>query len=211
MAKLVGSTAVGGTEYLFSLARADAALATITSDDQLHVIDAASLKTLKSTKSCHTGVSCLKSGVHSSFVTGGRDGLIRCWDSRAKKVAEVVEPQSRGISSIACHGSYIAAGTESTKEGLGDVSVLLFDTRNSSVPLRQYNESHTDSITQLQFHPVQPQILLSGSTDQLSYSLLQPNMDNSVVVLIFLMRPAFSHHLTTISPSSALLLCHTCL
>ncbi|KAF7197623.1 putative WD repeat-containing protein [Pseudocercospora fuligena] len=167
MAKLVGSTAVGGTEYLFSLARADSALATITSDDQLHVIDAASLKTLKSTKSCHTGVSCLKSGVHSSFVTGGRDGLIRCWDSRAKKVAEVVEPQSRGISSIACHDRYIAAGTESTKEGLGDVSVLLFDTRNSSVPLRQYNESHTDSITQLQFHPVQPQILLSGSTDGL--------------------------------------------
>ncbi|EME82985.1 uncharacterized protein MYCFIDRAFT_35989 [Pseudocercospora fijiensis CIRAD86] len=167
MAKLVGSTAVSATEYLFSLARADAALATITSDDQLHVIDAASLKTLKSTNTCHTGVSCLKSGLHSSLVTGGRDGLVRCWDSRAKQVAQLIEPQSRGISSLACHDRYIAAGTESTKEGLGDVSVLLFDTRNSSVPLRQYNESHTDSLTQLQFHPLQPQILLSGSTDGL--------------------------------------------
>ncbi|KXT05187.1 hypothetical protein AC578_8414 [Pseudocercospora eumusae] len=169
MAQLVGSTAVGGTEYLFSLARANAALATITSDDQLHVIDAASLSTLHSTNTCHTGVSCLMSGLelHCSFVTGGRDGLIRCWDSTAKKVAELHEPQSRGFSSIACHDRYIAAGTESTKEGLGDVSVLLFDTRNSTVPLRQYNESHTDTITRLQFHPLQPHILLSGSTDGL--------------------------------------------
>ena len=66
-----------------------------------------------------------------------------------------------------CFQDYIAAGTESTKEGLGEVSVLLYDTRNPAVPLRQYNESHTDTITQLEFHPDQPNLLLSGSTDGL--------------------------------------------
>lgn len=31
-----------------------------------------------------------------------------------------------GISALACRDTFIAAGTESTKEGLGDVSVLLW-------------------------------------------------------------------------------------
>ena len=34
-----------------------------------------------------------------------------------------------GISALACHDVLIAAGTESTKEGLGDVSVLLWYVR----------------------------------------------------------------------------------
>ena len=41
------------------------------------------------------------------------------------------------------------------------------DTRNASKPLRSYVESHTDTITQLAFHPSQPQKLLSGATDGL--------------------------------------------
>ena len=41
------------------------------------------------------------------------------------------------------------------------------DTRNVSIPLRKYTESHTDTVTQLAFHPSKPQTLLSGSTDGL--------------------------------------------
>jgi WD40 repeat protein len=41
------------------------------------------------------------------------------------------------------------------------------DTRKFGQPIVEYIESHSDDITELQFHPTQPQILLSGSTDGL--------------------------------------------
>lgn len=169
MAKCIASFQPSAADtYLYSLARtADTALATIGSDDTLSLLDASNLRLLQSAKRCHSGVACLAAGGSSHLVTGGRDGLVRCWDTRAEKVAEFAEPKGNGISSIACVDHYIAAGTESLKEGLGDVSVLVYDTRNPATPLRQYNESHTDTITQLTFHPSQPHLLLSGSTDGL--------------------------------------------
>lgn len=39
--------------------------------------------------------------------------------------------------------------------------------RNASKPFRQYTESHNDTITQLAFHPLNPQTLLSAATDGL--------------------------------------------
>lgn len=170
MARRIASSNLGSgpNTYLYAMAHcADATLATISSDDRLYRLDANTLKTIHTAS--HSGVACLHSGGRPHLVTGGRDGLIRCWDNRAKQVAQFAEPRSNGISSLACVDNYIAAGTESTKEGLGEVSVLVYDTRNPSAPLRQYNESHTDTITQLQFHPHpnHQNLLLSGSTDGL--------------------------------------------
>lgn len=39
--------------------------------------------------------------------------------------------------------------------------------RNAAKPLRQYTESHNDTVTQLAFHPSRPQTLLSAATDGL--------------------------------------------
>jgi SEL1 protein len=41
------------------------------------------------------------------------------------------------------------------------------DTRQLDQPVVKYIESHSDDVTELQFHPTQPQIILSGSTDGL--------------------------------------------
>lgn len=166
--KCVGSLATSADNYLFALAKDTGThLATIGSDDALRYVDATSLQAMNTVANAHSGLSCLQAATHASFVTGGRDGLVRCWDARAQRGIEMLDPKANGISSLACREQYIAVGTESLKEGLGDVSVLLFDTRNPRQPIRQYNESHTDTVTQLQFHPAQPHVLLSGSTDGL--------------------------------------------
>lgn len=168
MAKTVAASTLGSAPdtYLYSLAYNGNCFATIGSDDTLRLFDP-SLKVLQTAQPRSSGLSCLKALSNTGFATAGRDGLIRIWDSRAKQSAELSEPQGRPISALACYEHIIALGTESTKEGLGDVSVLLFDTRKPTVPLRNYAESHTDSITQLAFHPSQPNVLLSGSTDGL--------------------------------------------
>ncbi|CAK3771354.1 WD repeat-containing [Lecanosticta acicola] len=179
--------------YLYALAScADGTLATVGSDDALRTFDASSLKP-KHTTRCHSGVACLTSGPPSHVVTGGRDGIVRCWDTRAEKVSEMSDPRANGIASVACHDRYIAAGTESLKEGLGDVSVLIFDTRNPSAPIRQYNESHTDTVTQLAFHPHQPHLLLSGSTDGL-VSVFDVNMEDEEDALQQVLNPRSAVH-----------------
>lgn len=193
--KCLGSLATSTDNYLFALARGTGTqLATIGSDDALRILDATTLKVTKTLEACHSGVACLKTGGSArTFVTGGRDGLVRCWDGRAKQVAEMADPKANGIASLACHDHFIAVGTESLKEGLGDVSVLLFDARNTTAPVRQYNESHTDTVTQLQFHPAQPQVLLSGSTDGL-VSIFDVNHEDEDDALQQVLNPRSAVH-----------------
>lgn len=152
--------------YLYSLARSGNVFSTIGSDDSLRLFTP-DLRLTQKFQPAHAGITCL-ANYGPGFVTGGRDGLVKCWDVRAKQAGvEIAEPKGHGIASVACHEHFIAAGTDSAKEGLGDVSVLIYDTRNASTPLRNYAESHTDTITQLAFNPDLPNVLLSGSTDGL--------------------------------------------
>lgn len=152
--------------YLYSLARSGNDFATIGSDDSLRLFGL-DLNATGKVQCAHDGIACLAT-LGKGFATGGRDGLVKCWDVRAKDSrVRIAEPKGRGFASIACHDHFIAAGTESAKEGLGDVNVLIYDTRNSSTPLRNYTESHTDTITQLAFNSHHPNVLLSGSTDGL--------------------------------------------
>ncbi|KAI7208885.1 WD40 repeat-like protein [Hortaea werneckii] len=170
MAKPVSSSTLGcePDTYFYSLARiGNNSLATIGSDDSLRIFDPSTLRSIASAQPRGSGLSCLQPFDDRTLATAGRDGTIRLWDSRAKQASQLAEPQGRSFSALACHANILAAGTESNKEGLGDVSVLLYDARNPSIPLRDYAESHTDSITQLAFHPSAPHVVLSGSTDGL--------------------------------------------
>ncbi|KAI6821428.1 WD40 repeat-like protein [Hortaea werneckii] len=170
MAKPVSSSTLGcePDTYFYSLARiSNNSLATIGSDDSLRIFDPSTLRSIASAQPRGSGLSCLQPFDDRTLATAGHDGTIRLWDSRAKQASQLAEPQGRPFSALACHANILAAGTESNKEGLGDVSVLLYDARNPSIPLRDYAESHTDSITQLAFHPSHPHVVLSGSTDGL--------------------------------------------
>lgn len=88
--------------------------------------------------------------------------------------------------SLACSlsGHSIAAGTEFSNH---QASILIWDARAGSAPRIQYNEVHSDDVTevrrllipllrehtivllslQLNYHPSSPNVLLSGSTDGL--------------------------------------------
>jgi WD40 repeat protein len=157
--------------YLYTLARTGSDYATIGSDDSLRIFSVPSLNLTRTYASAHKGISCLITAPDgTNLFTAGRDGVIRLWDPRnpsPKPILEIREPKGAGFSALACAGNFLAAGTESTKEGLGDVSVLVYDVRSPGAPVRSFVESHTDSITQLQWHPTQRNLLLSGSTDGL--------------------------------------------
>ena len=171
MAKCIASSTLNSNPdtYFYTLAQTGPTLATIASDDCLHLFNT-SLTSTQRTPSAHNGITCLTSCPHTQrFATAGRDALIKTWDLRAPLVAsaQISEPKGRGFSALAGRDHFLAAGTESTKEGLGDVSVLLYDLRNPSQPVRRYDEAHSDTLITLAFHPEQANVLLSGSTDGL--------------------------------------------
>ncbi|CAD0032114.1 unnamed protein product [Aureobasidium pullulans] len=142
--------------YIYSLARTTSLCAAISSDDSLRYFDPTNLSLVHTVSKAHQGITCLKATSDGKgLVTAGRDGTVRCWDERGKSAGlQMTDPRGAGISALACRDTLIAAGTESTKEGLGD-------------PLQAYVESHNDTVTQVAFHPTQQQTLLSGATDGL--------------------------------------------
>ncbi|RDL42386.1 HCP-like protein [Venustampulla echinocandica] len=160
--------------YIYDIVPTAAGLATISSDDSLRLLDPLALDRppLTSVSRVNTDVTCLKgfdTGADGNSVvvcTAGRDGRACLIDPRSgSKVAEVTMEQNAPILSLACSYPHsLAAGSELTNH---QASVLLWDTRSLAQPVVQYIESHSDDVTELQFHPSRPQILLSGSTDGL--------------------------------------------
>nr|OQO31334.1 hypothetical protein B0A51_02108 [Rachicladosporium sp. CCFEE 5018] len=197
--KQLASSTLGSPSntYFFTLAKAGQHFATIGSDDSLRFFDLPTVEITNEVKGAHSGLACLTAGADATtFVSAGRDGRVRVWDPRTAIKSpnlELIEPKSAGISAVACAGNFIAAGTESTKEGLGDVSVLIYDMRSPAQPIRSYAESHTDTITQLAWHPTQSNLLLSGSTDGL-VSIFDANIPEEEDALMQVLNPRSAVH-----------------
>eukprot|EP00117_Sycon_ciliatum_P030730 scpid79961/ scgid24168/ WD repeat-containing protein 89 homolog len=101
------------------------------------------------------------------------DGVVRGWDVRypKKEAMKKFSPTSRTgqLSSVACCGETgrVAAGTEAIKvEGEDAASVLLWDVRGGGAVM-EYDEAHSDTITNLCFSPSDKKYLCSGSLDGL--------------------------------------------
>ncbi|XP_060118741.1 WD repeat-containing protein 89 isoform X2 [Heteronotia binoei] len=104
------------------------------------------------------------------------DGTVKCWDTRSagSEPAQLFcgYPLNVFISfDVNCNDLIVCAGTEKVEE---DVFMAFWDARggtssipSSKSPLGVYSESHNDDITNICFHPSQPNLVISGSTDGL--------------------------------------------
>ncbi|XP_072348253.1 WD repeat-containing protein 89 [Scyliorhinus torazame] len=105
------------------------------------------------------------------------DGTVKCWDVRSPctDAAQTYKgyPNNVFISfDISCNDLIICAGTEKVKE---DTFMVFWDARRGTnaispggrEPLGVYSETHNDDITQVRFHPSNPNKVASGSTDGL--------------------------------------------
>ncbi|KAH8596730.1 WD repeat-containing protein-like protein 89 [Bisporella sp. PMI_857] len=151
--------------YIYDILPTALGLVSISSDDKLRLLDPLNLGSPAVVKKINQDVTSLRVLLDEGVVvTGGRDGRVEVLDLRSsgKNVAKTTPAP---ILSLACSSPYgVAAGTELTNH---QATVLIWDTRKLDEPAVQYVESHSDDITELQFHPSRPQILLSGSTDGL--------------------------------------------
>jgi WD repeat-containing protein 89 len=156
-------------------------LAVACSDDSLLILEPETLRVVPDGhfRQASRGITSLAKfsgeGASSTFVTAGRDGLVRGWDLRSTNaVVELACPggDKDPVATVACNASSntIAVGTELESNGPGDVNIYLWDMRKLNEPRNRYSESHTDTITELRFLPYPSNasnVLLSGSTDGL--------------------------------------------
>ncbi|KAM3069254.1 hypothetical protein ACMFMG_010765 [Clarireedia jacksonii] len=157
--------------YIYDILPIGAGLASISSDDCLRLLDPLSLdaQPLNTFKEVNTDVTCVNTigeGDTCIILTAGRDGKVCLLDPRSGvKVGEVRSDQNAPILSLACSATNtLAAGTELTNH---QATVSIWDARSLGAPVVQYVESHSDDVTELQFHPNEASLLLSGSTDGL--------------------------------------------
>ena len=89
----------------------------------------------------------------------------------------------------------IVAGAElEGMDGPGDAPIFVWDSRNLSTPQHMYTESHTDTITELKFHPSHPSMLLTASTDSLINLIDVANPDEDEAVYQVINHKSALHH-----------------
>ncbi|NWX31799.1 WDR89 protein, partial [Notiomystis cincta] len=119
-------------------------------------------------------------------------GALACWDVRAaaQSPARVFtgHPSSVFVGfDLSCSDLVVCAGTEKAEE---EALLVFWDARGvtdcagaAKEPLGVYSESHSDDITKICFHPSQPSLVVSGSTDGL-VNVFDINKDNEDDALI---------------------------
>ncbi|KAG5995588.1 hypothetical protein E4U54_002829 [Claviceps lovelessii] len=142
--------------YVLDVHRTSAGLVTISSDQQLSVLSPARLADgpVCRWRAGHGNLTALRvfDGLGGVVCTAGEDGTVAA---------------NAPILSLACSPSTktIALGTELQNHS---ASLHLWDLRAlPAAPKAHYQDLHSDDITELTFHPSDPAVLLSGSTDGL--------------------------------------------
>lgn len=119
-------------------------------------------------------------------------GTVKCWDVRSATQEPVQVftgyPSNVFISfDVSCSDLIVCAGTEKVEK---DSFLVFWDARSitdcvstSKEPLGVYSESHNDDITKICFHPIEPNLVVSGSTDGL-VNVFDINKDNEDDALI---------------------------
>ncbi|KAI1358983.1 WD40-repeat-containing domain protein [Xylaria arbuscula] len=148
--------------------------ATISSDQKLSLFNPLSLKTGPTVNlvTSHGNITCARAfdAANSVVCTAGENGTISLWDLRQDvrqaKAAQFTTEGQVPVLSVACSnaGYAVAAGTELQNH---QASIIIWDVRATTAPKLHYKEVHSDDVTELNFHPSDANILLSGSTDGL--------------------------------------------
>ncbi|KAK4178641.1 WD40-repeat-containing domain protein [Triangularia setosa] len=160
--------------YVLEILPVATGLTAIASDQTLSLFDPTRLNAgpLKQIRTNHGNLTSAKvyDAAESIVCTAGENGTVSIWDFRTNPIKSAMQiggnTNPTPILSLATSSptTTLAAGTELANH---QASILLWDLRSPSSLKIQYSEIHSDDITELTFHPVSPNLLLSGSTDGL--------------------------------------------
>ncbi|KAI1802879.1 WD40 repeat-like protein [Daldinia bambusicola] len=200
--------------YVLDIIPLTAGPATISSDQKLSLFNPTSLKggPQLNVLTRHGNIACAKAyDVGNAIVcTAGEDGSVSMWDLRNDpRQAEVARLTDNRVSvlSLACSsvGYSVVAGTELQDH---QASIFIWDVRSNSAPTLHYKEVHSDDVTELNFHPNDHNILLSGSTDGLVNICDTRIADEDEVIIQTFNHDASIHHAGFLNDTEVYALSH---
>ncbi|KAK4128665.1 WD40 repeat-like protein [Parathielavia appendiculata] len=163
----------GQETYVLDILPVATGFAATASDQTLSLFDPLRLSQGPTTKirTDHGNLTAAEiySAGESVVCTTGENGTVSVWDMRldaSNARAMQIGGNLPSLLSLACsnEANTVAAGTELANH---QASIIIWDLRSPSSPQIQYNEGHSDDITELSHNPTTPSLLLSGSTDGL--------------------------------------------
>ncbi|KAL8729014.1 MAG: hypothetical protein Q9166_005015 [cf. Caloplaca sp. 2 TL-2023] len=87
--------------YIYKILPINEKVVSISSDDNLRVIDPTALGLNGTTQNIHDGVTCLEGFQDRGVLTAGRDGLVKCSDLRTKDfILELSESSTDGLVNL---------------------------------------------------------------------------------------------------------------
>lgn len=169
-------------------------VAVCCSGQSLRLHDRDTLQFLREYRAQHGTLSGVRFGhtCGSVLFSACSQGTVQCWDARSatQKPVQVFSgyPSNVFISfDVSCTDLIVCAGTEKVEK---DTFLVFWDARGitdcasaTKEPLGVYSESHNDDITKICFHPTEPNLVASGSTDGL-VNVFDINKDNEDDALI---------------------------
>ncbi|KAI1322402.1 WD40 repeat-like protein [Xylariaceae sp. FL0255] len=189
--------------------------ATISSDQKLSLFDPLSLKTgpILDIRTNHGNITCARPYdlENKGVCTAGEDGTISLWDLRqdvrSAEVARFATENLEPVLSVACSdaGFSVVAGTELQNH---QASVIIWDIRSPQRTKLHYKEVHSDDVTELNFHPSDPNILLTGSTDGLVNICDTRITDEDEVVIQTFNHDSSIHHAAFLNDTEVYALSH---
>ncbi|KAI2783771.1 WD40 repeat-like protein [Daldinia loculata] len=200
--------------YVLDIIPLTAGPATISSDQKLSLFNPTNLKVGPQLNllTRHGNITCAKAYDAGSAIvcTAGEDGSVSMWDLRQDaRQAEVARLTDNRVSvlSLACSsaGFSVAAGTELQDH---QASILMWDVRSTPTPKLHYKEVHSDDVTELNFHPNDHNILLSGSTDGLVNICDTRITDEDEVIIQTFNHDASIHHAGFLNDTEVYALSH---
>lgn len=187
MYDLLDSNVFGSNNWCFQLQPLyKHGLLTSLSNGEVHLLDWKTNQSIKSFKVGTTAVNGLKvinSDFHNGdlFASCSMD-TVKLFDVRQSSEVAIgtikSENESSFLSMDSRHGK-LACGTE--LKGV-DAQLHIYDIRKLDSTWKSFVDSHHDDITCIKFHPSDPTVLLSGSTDGYTnvYDLTEEEEDDSL-------------------------------
>lgn len=163
-------------------------LLTSLSNGEVHQLDWKTGKSKSHIKTGETTINRLKV-INSSFGDGSlfataNMGAVQIWDAKSNNcVAQIHNEKNAPFLSMDSRHDMLACGTELSGT---DAEVHIYDVRKWCAPLRSLVDSHHDDVTDISFHPSDPNVLMSGSTDGYTnvYDLRQAEEEDALYQVI---------------------------
>lgn len=142
-------------------------LLTSLSNGHIHLVDWCTGETIHDFAAHSASISSLKvlnnEFTNSDLFASASEDSVKIFDVRTSScVATLHNDKSAPFLSLDSRHDMLACGTELS--GV-DAELHIYDIKKLSEPLRSFVDSHHDDVTDIKFHPGDPGVLMSGSTD----------------------------------------------